>query len=54
MEQIVNYLLIILKIKFKAKNSKITATPLCPGNISKDRSVKNIKRTGFNGYFLRF
>ena len=36
--------------KFKAKDFKIAATPLCPGNISKDWSVVNMKRTGFNGY----
>ena len=26
------------------------ATPLCLGNISKDWSADNMKRTGFNGY----
>ena len=36
-------------VKFRAKDSKTAATPLCLGNISKDRSVDNIKRTGFNG-----
>ena len=36
--------------KFKAKDSEIVATPLCLGNISKDWSVDNMKRTGFNGY----
>ena len=36
--------------KFKAKNSKIVATPLCLGNISKDWSVNNMKTIGFNGY----
>ena len=36
-------------IKFKAKYSEIVATPLCLGNISKDGSVDNTKRTGFNG-----
>ena len=34
--------------KFKAKDSKIVATPLCLGNISKDWSIDNMKRTGFN------
>ena len=34
----------------KAKNSKIVASPLCLGNISKDWSTDNMKRTGFNGY----
>ena len=36
-------------VKFRAKDSKTAATPLCLGNISKDRWVDNIKRTGFNG-----
>ena len=40
--------------KFKAKDSEIVATPLCLGNISKDRSVDNMKKTGFNGYVYDF
>ena len=36
--------------KFKAKASKILATPLCLGNIWKDWSIDNMKRTGFNRY----
>ena len=40
--------------KFKAKNSKIIATPLCLGNISKDWSINKMKRTGFNGYVYDF
>ena len=36
--------------KFKAKDSKIVVTPLGLGNISKDWSVDNMKRTRFNGY----
>ena len=36
--------------KFKAKQSEIVATPLCLGNISKDWSVDNMKKTGLNGY----
>ena len=36
--------------KFKAKDSEIVASPLCLGNISKDWSTDNMKRTGFNGY----
>ena len=31
-------------IKFKAKDSEITAYPLCLGNISKDWSVDNMKK----------
>ena len=40
--------------KFKAKDSKILATPLCLGNISKDLSIDNMKRTGFNWYVYDF
>ena len=36
--------------KFKAKDSEIVATPLCLGNISKDWSVDNMKKTGFKDY----
>ena len=36
--------------KFKAKDSETVATPLCLGNISKDWSLYNMKKTGFNGY----
>ena len=41
-------------IKFKAKDSKIVASPLCLGNISKDWSVDNMKDTGLNGYVYDF
>ena len=40
--------------KFKAKDSEIVASPLCLGNISKDWSVDNMKKTGFNGYVYNF
>ena len=40
--------------KFKAKDSKIVASPLCPGNISKDWSADNMKETGFTGYVYDF
>ena len=30
--------------KFKAKDSEIVVGPICPGNISKDWSVGNIKK----------
>ena len=40
--------------KFKAKDSKIVATPLCLGNISKDWLIDNIKKTSFNGYVYDF
>ena len=40
--------------KFKAKDSKIVATPLCLGNVSKDQSVGNMKKTGFTGCIYDF
>ena len=40
--------------KFKAKNSEILVGPICLGNISKDRSVDNMKKTGFTGYVYDF
>ena len=40
--------------KFKAKDSEIEATPLCLGNISKDWSLDNMKKAGFNGYVYHF
>ena len=55
MEQIV-YLYVngIEIIKFKAKDSKNVASPLCLGNISKDWSTDNVKKTGFNVYVYDF
>ena len=40
--------------KFRAKDSEIVASPLCLGNISKDWSIDNMKKTGFNGYVYDF
>ena len=40
--------------KFKAKDSEILVGPIYLGNISKDWSVDNIKRTGFTGYVYDF
>ena len=40
--------------KFKAKDSEIVATPLWLGNISKDWSADDMKKTGFNGYVNDF
>ena len=37
-------------IKFKAKDSKIVAIPLCLGNISEDFSADNMLNTGLYGY----
>ena len=42
------------KIKFKAKDSEIVATSLCLGNITKEFSEDNMKKTGFNGYIYDF
>ena len=41
-------------IKFKAKGSEIVTTLLCLGNVSKDFSVDNVKKTGFYGYVYDF
>ena len=40
--------------KFKAKDSEIVVGPVCPGNISKDWSVDNMKKTAFTGYVYDF
>ena len=40
--------------KFKAKDSEIRASPLCLGNISKDWSTNNVKKTGFKEYIYDF
>ena len=41
-------------IKFKAKDSAIVASPLCLGNISKDWSTDNMKKTGLTGCVYDF
>ena len=41
-------------IKFKAKDSEILPSPLCLGNVSKDWSIDDMKKTGFNGYVYDF
>ena len=41
-------------IKFKAKDFEILATPSCLGNISKDWTVDNMKKTGLNEYVYDF
>ena len=41
-------------LKFKAKDSEIAASPSCLGNISKQFSVNNMKKTGLNGYVYDF
>ena len=40
--------------KFIGKDSEIIASPLCLGNISKDQSLNNMKKTGFNEYVSDF
>ena len=40
--------------KFKAKQSEISLGSICIGNISKDWSVDNMKRTEFTGYVYDF
>ena len=40
--------------KFKAKDSEIAVGLICLGNISKDWSVNNMKRTGFSGFVYDF
>ena len=37
-------------IKFKAKDSEINPYELCLGNISKDWSIDNMKKTSLKGY----
>ena len=45
----------IVKIyKFKAKDSEIVPSSLCLGNISKDWSTDNIRKTGLTGYVYHF
>ena len=41
-------------IEFKAKDSEITPSVLCLGNVSKDFSVINIKKTGLYGTVYDF
>ena len=40
--------------KFKAKDSEIVASPLCLGDISKDWSTNNMKKTRLTGYVYGF
>ena len=41
-------------LQIKAKDSENVADPICLGNISKDWSIDNMKKTGFTGYFYDF
>ena len=40
--------------KFTNLDSEIVTIPLCLGNISKDWSADNIKKTGLTGYIYDF
>ena len=40
--------------KFKAKDCEIVVNPLCLGNISKDLSIDNMKKTGLSGCVYDF
>ena len=40
--------------KFKAKDSEIIASPVCLGNISKDWSTDNMRKSSFTGYVYDF
>ena len=40
--------------KFKAKDTEILAYSLCLGNISKDWSIDNMKKTGLKGHVYDF
>ena len=40
--------------KLKTKDSEIIAAPICLGNISRDFSANNMKKTGLNGYVYDF
>ena len=41
-------------IKFKAKDSELDSNILCSGNVSKDFSVSNMKKTGLYGTVSEF
>ena len=38
----------------RTKDSEIASSPLCLGNIWKDWSLDNMKKTGFSGYVYGF
>ena len=55
MEVTVFYSFMSQKIhQFNAKDSEIKKYSFCLGNISKDVSVDNMKKTGLNGYVYDF
>ena len=54
MKQIVIYSLMVQKFTNSKQKFPHQATPSCLGIISKDLSVDNIKKTGFNGHVHDF
>ena len=40
--------------KFKEKDSKIVASPLCLVNVSKEWSADNLRKSSFTGYVYDF
>ena len=54
MEQLATYLLMVKKLWSLKQDSEIAASPICLGNISKDWSADNMKKTGLNGYVYEF
>ena len=55
MGEIVNYLLMVQKFtNLQQKDSEIVPNNLCLGNVSKDFSASNMKKTGFNGHIYDF
>ena len=40
--------------KFKAKDSEINVSSLCPGNVSEDFWVNNVEKSGLNEYVYNF
>ena len=53
--QIITYLLMVPKLlNLNKKNTEIIPYPLCLGKISKDWSVDNMKKTGFNVFVYDF
>ena len=54
MKQIVTYLLMVQKFTNLMQDSEILVCQICLGNISKDWSVDNMKKTGFTGYVYDF
>ena len=54
-KKIVTYLLMVKKFhNFKWKDIKVPTNPVCLGNISKNWSVDNMKKTGLKDYVYDF